>query len=224
MNRNQLIARQVVDDDRTLQDVATEHGITRERVRQIVARQRPGWTASARRQARIDEAAAARAAAVAARAATPRHLLLPDTPTRAAPPWYPKKRYTRDGMIRALRDFHTSHGAAPSSNQWTRLGLHPTPVVIMREFGSWNAALDAAGLPRNKMPRIHYHRWTFDACVDAVTVFLTEPADGINPTASGYDRWARDRDDVPSLATIRNRGAWSEILTAAHQQITKDAA
>jgi hypothetical protein len=79
--------------------------------------------------------------------------------------WSPQRTWDREGIVAALRDWTGLLGRPPRSYEWTagagaarsptpgcriwRVG-HPrwpsTPTVV-RHFGSWNAALEAAGLP-----------------------------------------------------------------------------
>ncbi len=102
-------------------------------------------------------------------------------------------------------------GIAMSADAWRAGGLAPTPPVIIRHFGSWNAAVAAAGL-RPRASSGGGVRMLFDrgSCVRAVALFLRDP-DLSHFGAAAYDAWARGRDDVPSLATVRNRGPWAEI-------------
>lgn len=80
--------------------------------------------------------------------------------------------WTRDTIVRAFRAFHVRFGRSPATtdingrcpSQSPRYSPErraeieaiaasgfrlPVPWLVAREFGSWNTALDAAGLPRN---------------------------------------------------------------------------
>lgn len=62
----------------------------------------------------------------------------------------PKRRYsywTRDSIIREIRAWHRKHGRPPSVAEWNvrTKAKWPTSCTVMRHFGSWNAAIEAAG-------------------------------------------------------------------------------
>ena len=65
----------------------------------------------------------------------------PATATGGVPYW------TRERIIRALDGWHREHLRAPSAREWWTAGPnHPTHWTVRNVFGSWNAALRAAGL------------------------------------------------------------------------------
>jgi sulfur relay (sulfurtransferase) DsrC/TusE family protein len=53
----------------------------------------------------------------------------------------------RDEVIQLLRDYHRAHGTPPRVTAWQHARLTPGIKTIYRRFGSWPAALAAAGLP-----------------------------------------------------------------------------
>ncbi len=55
--------------------------------------------------------------------------------------------WTREAIIGALRSWHIRNGQPPRAADWT-IGseLNPVSATASRAFGSWNAALEAAGL------------------------------------------------------------------------------
>lgn len=55
--------------------------------------------------------------------------------------------WSRDRVIMALLAFAHEHGRAPSASEAGRASGLPSHGVVMRRFGSWRAALEAAGLP-----------------------------------------------------------------------------
>jgi AraC-like DNA-binding protein len=92
----------------------------------------------------------------------------------------------------------------------------PTYQTHIKRFGSWRAALQAAGLKANPPSPMSGHR-SFDSnrCVKAIRT--VEQTIGKTPTAAEYDQYARDSEGtLPSLATVRNRcGSWSNALQSA---------
>ena len=57
-----------------------------------------------------------------------------------------RSRFHAADAIDALRNFHQVHGRNPSVREWHELDQRPSAPPIIRHFGSWNAALSAAGL------------------------------------------------------------------------------
>jgi hypothetical protein len=55
-------------------------------------------------------------------------------------------RWTRETIVYAIELWHRRHLRAPSALEWERAGEnHPCRQTVMRTFGSWNAAIAAAG-------------------------------------------------------------------------------
>lgn len=58
--------------------------------------------------------------------------------------------WTADGIIQAFQAWAAAHGRTPSSLDWKEGGEgRPAYLTVIREFGSWAAAVAAAGLPPN---------------------------------------------------------------------------
>jgi DNA invertase Pin-like site-specific DNA recombinase len=65
---------------------------------------------------------------------------------RAAPRCY--KHWSTSAVVRALRDDTRAAGRPPRSTDWFRAAPdHPCSTTVRERFGSWTAALEAAGLP-----------------------------------------------------------------------------
>lgn len=61
------------------------------------------------------------------------------------------KRYTKEELIQFLRGYHAMYGKNPSSRQIAkRRGEFPALQTFYERFGTWNNALEAAGLEQNK--------------------------------------------------------------------------
>lgn len=58
--------------------------------------------------------------------------------------------YSREGIVAALRDFELEHGAVPTRKAWDEAVPFPSSRTIARHLGSWNAALEAAGMTPNR--------------------------------------------------------------------------
>lgn len=76
---------------------------------------------------------------------------------------------SKDDVVLALRDWVSEHGSRPTFSEWKRAGVRPGYDAIRRRFGSWNLALEAAGIEpfRRKHATAsrcaNGHRWTSDS-------------------------------------------------------------
>lgn len=58
-----------------------------------------------------------------------------------------RKRWTREKIIAAFDRWHATHLRAPSAREWYTAGRdHPSSWTVWNTFGTWNAAVTAAGL------------------------------------------------------------------------------
>jgi AraC-like DNA-binding protein len=121
--------------------------------------------------------------------------------------------YAEDDLIAAVRRVADEVGRVPSSNDYGRLagrlGLPSLPTLTNR-LGGWSAAVRWAGMVPNQSRRSYKRTWGERACWMALEALVDEL--GQFPTVDHYDALAASREDLPSLATVRNRlGRWSEV-------------
>jgi hypothetical protein len=223
----------------TLEEVGATFGVTRERVRQLLKATDLPVThrRTVRRARRIAEARAvsdelmlafreggdvartARELGVTAAGAgdVVRDLATPadraERSKRLADRSRANVKFTLDDLKAAIRSVQSKVGTVPSSQQYSRhaaeMGL-PSLATVAHRFGSWNNALRAAGLEPLRTRRTYSPRWSAEACRRALAELASEL--GGLPTAQQYDLLASASDELPSLATVRNRlGRWSEI-------------
>lgn len=75
-------------------------------------------------------------------------------PNRPGPPPGVVGSWSREQIITALREETNRRGHVPRGRGWKRVDRHhPSLDTVRRVFGTWNAALAAAGLPANKPGR-----------------------------------------------------------------------
>ncbi len=73
----------------------------------------------------------------------------------------------------------------------------------------------------NEARRTYTRRWDADACLQALEQLIDEL--GRVPTYAHYEALARQRDDLPSAATVRNRlGSWTETMTELARRLEPD--
>ena len=66
-------------------------------------------------------------------------------------------RWTHDTIVYAITLWHRKHSRPPLTSEWEQAGEnHPSRQTVARVFGSWNAAIAAAGFrprPRGRQPK-----------------------------------------------------------------------
>jgi hypothetical protein len=90
-----------------------------------------------------------------------------------------------------------------------------SPALLIRRFGSWRAACEAAGLSANST-RSTTRRWSEEDLVAVVAAYLR--AEGSTGSFADYSAWARTQDGAPSGATLRQRGSWAELKRRAAER------
>lgn len=68
--------------------------------------------------------------------------------------------WTREGALKAIYQHMFDHGRRPTSDEWHTAGKgRPTSKQVKRLFGSWNAAIVAAGYTPDRLHRsVHGYR------------------------------------------------------------------
>jgi len=135
-------------------------------------------------------------------------------------------RWTRETIIYALELWHRRHLCSPTVAEWRLAGeSHPSVTTVRTVFGSWNAAIAAAGLrprrpgearrgvPANlpSRPDSPAVRWPMATVVVRMRSWADEH--GRPPT---LEEWRRAGTRNPSAATVRRLfGTWNDALVAA---------
>lgn len=143
---------------------------------------------------------------------------------RRKPKTAPKK-YTDDELIEFLQAASTAMGGVLSAQSYTAFARGqktsdgrpwPTHQTHALRFGSWRAAVKAAGLTANPTSPIAGQTIFEEGhCIDALRAAARTL--GRAPTADEYDDFARaSKGALPSQATVRHRfGSWSHALECA---------
>lgn len=76
----------------------------------------------------------------------------------------------------------------------------PSHQIIALRFGSWNKALEAAGLSHNHRSSKPL-RWSAEQVVESAVTFLQE--EGLEASSFKYDEWAAQRGDTPGIHVVR---------------------
>ena len=117
----------------------------------------------------------------------------------------PKKSYSDADLLDFLREFAADHnGQPPRFNEANATEEFPATQTFINHFGSWNAAVEAAGFtPRDR-------RRTDEELLAALRALAADC--GERPTAA----MVAGREDMASPGTYGYRfGSWNEALDAA---------
>ena len=152
-----------------------------------------------------------------------KRLLDPQAPARRRPPRPPVAQRPADPLLAAIRACAKASGVArgeplsgASYEAWAseRKGM-PSRAVLVRRFGSWANAVEAAGYRPAVKPRRSYRRLSHADAVATVGAFvLHERVQGRPPSSRHYPQWAREHG-APSLAGLGLYWRWSDLVTEA---------
>jgi hypothetical protein len=119
---------------------------------------------------------------------------------------------TGEEIVAALRAWSAEHGAPPREQDWSHASqawrdawpLWPGAATVLRVFGSWNAALESAGLPSRR------YAWAREEALERLAAWAR--AHARPPTIAD----ARTDTVLPSAQSCRDLcGSWNAALRAA---------
>lgn len=104
-------------------------------------------------------------------------------------------------------------------DRWQRGRDAGSLALVVRRLGSWTQACSRAGVATNKT-RSTSRRWSNEDVVGIVAAYLRSP--GSTGSFADYSAWAREQDDAPSGATLRQRHPWAEVKRRAEERLRED--
>lgn len=239
--RDQFIVARALDGD-SFTAIGRDHGITRERVRQIVKREmgvgaRDGLMA-ARAEKKLGEARALAAhlvaersdlthSAIAAMVGLPARevydLMGQDEVIRRSKPRQAEPEVSDEEIWAEMRRVaFPLGGRALTADHYdeNRSEGSVGQVRIVQRFGTWREACEQAGVPSNRPPRTDYtRRWSREDLLRWVLAYLDSTD---QPSYAGMTVWLREQADAPSSQTIRNTvGRWIDVKREAVQSRSK---
>jgi hypothetical protein len=135
-------------------------------------------------------------------------------------------RWTDETIAYAFELWHRRHLCSPTVDEWRRAGHdHPSVTTVRQVFGSWNAAVEAAGFrPRRpgearraapvtaaRSEPTAAVRWSRETTVAALRVWAESW--GRSPS---LEQWRRASPAHPSAATVRRLfGSWNAAVEEA---------
>jgi hypothetical protein len=128
-----------------------------------------------------------------------------------------RRAFTDEHVIAALRGDADSRGRSPRRNEWKgRSRTEPGVRAVLDHFGSWNAALRAAGLQVTH----EMGKWTPEAVIDALRGDARDRGH-----APRRDDWRRPAADRPQVGIVEKLfGSWNAGLQAAGLEVSHDPA
>lgn len=153
---------------------------------------------------------------------------VPDYQVLARAPRSGVKNYTSDELIESLKEASPSVAGNLSHEAYRRFvegsptlsdgRPRPGPQAMHLRFGTWNGALEAAGLPAN--PKAGPPKKYDDPVVLLQSVVLCWQDLGHPPTVKEYDHWQRVKSGHPSPAiALRRLQSWNTALVRAWQVV-----
>lgn len=136
------------------------------------------------------------------------------------------KVWSDDALLEVLRAAAAGRRTLtiPQYTRWRNSGVTvdgrrpPTIAVISWRFGTWRDAVTRAGFAVNPLPRTYTRRWSKDDAIASVRSFAaTSLANGQRPTYFAYTQWAKHNPENPSGPYVRYLAGqkWSETLREA---------
>lgn len=127
--------------------------------------------------------------------------------------------FSDDALTAGLRAAAAEVGeplAVGAYDAWRASRGVASSTLVIRRFGSWNAACAAAGVATNKT-RSTSRRWNDDDVLAVVARYLADAREaGESGSYAAYVTWARAQaGSVPSGPTLRQRGSWADLKAAA---------
>ena len=142
----------------------------------------------------------------------------------------PRPRYSDAAIIIGLRVKSVERGRktgakgmVPLTASWWDLHRdpknHPPAQTVMRRFGSWQKACEAAGVPTRDLVNVgRPRRWSDEEMLAALAEFLGSPRRKERSFAA-YSQWAKLRKARPSgPALLKRFGSWTRA-----QELARDA-
>ena len=115
---------------------------------------------------------------------------------------------SKEELLSYLVEYYNKYGEVPSTRKFNALKKYPNNVTYKRNFGSWNTALELAGLPiKQCKPLVPYNK---DYIVNSIKEYISKYKK--IPSTKEFDA---DKN-FPSAATVvKYCGSWNNAIREA---------
>lgn len=115
---------------------------------------------------------------------------------------------SKEDLLNYLVEYYNTHGEAPSTRKFDAITNYPNSVTYKRNFGSWNKALELAGLPiKQRKPKIPYSK---DYIVGSIIEYIKKY--NKIPTTNEFDA---DKNFPSSITVVKYCGSWENAIRDA---------
>lgn len=111
-------------------------------------------------------------------------------------------------LLDLLQSYYTEHNKTPSTREFNSNKEYPNAVTYKRHFGSWNNALELAGLPvKQRKPEVAYNKDYMLSCIKSYIHKYKKI-----PIQQEFDA---DKDFPSSITVVKYCGSWEQAIKDA---------
>jgi len=117
-----------------------------------------------------------------------------------------KERYSKEEIVELLKKYYQENNQQLTLDLYNKKKYKPSETTIRKRFGSWNEALEEAGIPINRAVDKWYSK------EDVIKFLRKISEDGKAPTVDEYKKMNLS----PNFDTVISRfGTWNEAIKQA---------
>lgn len=115
---------------------------------------------------------------------------------------------SEEQLLQALREYYKEYNKTPSTREFDSDKKYPNTVTYKRYFGSWNNALELAGLPlKQRKPKVPY---TKEYMLDCIKAYIQKYKK--IPTTLEFDV---DKEFPCAATVVKYCGSWENAIREA---------
>lgn len=111
-------------------------------------------------------------------------------------------------LLQLLKTYYKEHNKTPSTREFDSDSKYPNTVTYKRHFGSWNNALELAGLPlKQRRPKVSYNKDYMLTCIKAYVQKYNKI-----PTQVEFNA---DKNFPSAVTVVKYCGSWEAAILEA---------
>jgi hypothetical protein len=115
---------------------------------------------------------------------------------------------SKEQLLGLLQDFYKEHNKTPSTRDFNSSNYYPNSITYKRNFGSWNTALELAGLPiKQRKPKVPYNK---EYVVSSIKEYISKYKK--IPTQKEFDA---DKTFPSATTVVKYCGSWENAIVEA---------